>query len=154
MQPDVRLAIVVAEFNSQITEKMLKRALEYSAKLGVSVTFVCKVPGAYDMPLTIQTLLEKDDVDAVVTLGAIVKGETKHDEVIAYTLASKMADLSLRYRKPVTLGVSGPGVTWQLAEARIDDYAQRGVAAAAKMVMQQRKIGNKILDPSYPVLVE
>jgi 6,7-dimethyl-8-ribityllumazine synthase len=154
MQPEIKLAIVVAEFNSQITEKMLKRSLEYSAELKVSVTYVCKVPGSYDMPLIIQTLLEKDDVDAVVTLGAIVRGETKHDEVIAYALTSKMADLSLRYRKPVTLGVTGPGITWEQAEARITDYAHRSVASAVKMVLQQREIGNKPHDPTYPVMVD
>ncbi len=140
LPPDVKLAIVVAEFNSQITERMLKAALHHSSELGVSVTYVCKVPGSYDMPLAIQTLLERDDVNAVVTLGAIVKGQTKHDEVIAQALANKTADLSLRFKKPVTLGVAGPGMSWEQAEARIDDYASRSVASAVKMVELQRQL--------------
>lgn len=154
VQADIKLAIVVAEFNSQITEKMLKHALKHSAELKVLVTYVCKVPGSYDMPLTIQTLLEKDDVDAVVTLGAVVQGETKHDEVIAHALTSKMAELSLQYRKPVALGIAGPGMTWEQAEARIGDYADRSVASAVKMVLRQRRVEKKLHNPSYPVVIE
>ena len=150
----IKLAVVVGKFNSEITEKMLDRALIHADKLGASVRYVCKVPGAYDMPLTIQSLLEKDDVDAVVTLGAIVKGETKHDEVIAYTLSSKMSDLSLQYKKPVTLGVAGPGVTWELAEARVVDYAERSVSAAIDSVRQQRRLKEETNVSSHPLVVE
>ena len=133
---------------------MLDQALTLASNLGASVRYVCKVPGAYDMPLIIQTLLEKDDVDAVVTLGAIIKGETKHDEVIAYTLSSKMSDLSLRYMKPVTLGVAGPGVTWELAEARIVDYAERSVSAAIDSVLLQRRLKEETNVSNHPLVVE
>jgi len=150
----IQLAVVVGKFNSEITDKMLDQALTHASNLGASVRYVCKVPGAYDMPLIIQTLLEKDDVDAVVTLGAIIKGETKHDEVIAYTLSSKMADLSLRYRKPVTLGVAGPGVTWELAEARIVDYAERSVSAAIDSVLLQRRLKEETNVSNHPLVVE
>jgi len=150
----IQLAVVVGKFNSEITDKMLDQALTHASNLGASVGYVCKVPGAYDMPLIIQTLLEKDDVDAVVTLGAIIKGETKHDEVIAYTLSSKMADLSLRYRKPVTLGVAGPGVTWELAEARIVDYAERSVSAAIDSVLLQRRLKEETNVSNHPLVVE
>ena len=140
MQPEIKLGIVVSEFNSQLTEKMLKQALKRSAELNVLVTYVCKVPGAFDMPLIIQTLLEKEDVDAVATLGAVVQGDTRHDEVIAHTLAEKITDLSLRYKKPVSLGVAGPGMTWEQAEARIDDYASRSVLAAVNLALRLKEI--------------
>ena len=153
MQPEIKLAIVVSEFNSPLTEKMLKQALKRSAELNVLVTYVCKVPGAFDMPLTIQSLLEKEDVDAVATLGAIVQGETKHDEVIAHALAEKVADLSLRYKKPVSLGVAGPGMTWKQAEARIDDYASRSVLAAVNLAIRHREI-QKPTVPAYPVVIQ
>jgi len=153
MQPEIRLALVVAEFNSELTEKMLKRALEYSAELNVLVTYICKVPGSFDMPLMIQTLLEKDDVDAVATLGAIVRGETRHDEVIGHALAGKMAELSLRHRKPVSLGVAGPGMTWEQADARAEEYASRSVAAAVKMTLRQRQLQKPTISV-YPMVVE
>ena len=154
LSSNIQLAVVVAKFNSEITDKMLEQALKHAAKLGASIRYVCKVPGAYDMPLIIQTLLEKDEVDAVVTLGAIVQGETKHDEVIAFTLVNKMSDLSLRYKKPVTLGVAGPGVTWELAEARIADYAERSVAAAVEMLHLQRRLKEETNVSSNPLVVE
>jgi 6,7-dimethyl-8-ribityllumazine synthase len=134
MESGVKLGIVVAEFNWPITSKMLDQALNHASTLNAKPIFVCKVPGAYDMPLIIQMLLEKSDVEAVVTLGAIVKGETGHDQVIANTLASKASELSLRYHKPVALGVSGPSMTWEQAAERAQEYAHRSVESAVKMV--------------------
>ncbi len=155
MHEDIKLGIVVSEFNSDITGKMLKQALKRSAELKSLATYVCKAPGSYDMPLMIQSLLEKDDVDAVVMLGAIIKGETKHDELIADKLAGKAVELSLQFGKPVTLGVSGPSMTLKQAVARTEEYANRSVEAAVRMVERQRKIAkSKPKKPSYPVVIE
>ena len=85
----------------------------------VTLTYLCYVPGCYDMPLIISELLKRRDVDAVITLGAIVKGETKHDELIANSVAKSFIDLSLKYRKPVILGISGPDMTLQQARDRV-----------------------------------
>jgi len=133
MAAQIKLGIVVAEFNWAITAKMLDQALKQANELDAKPTYVCKVPGAYDMPLIIQMLLEKADVDAVVTLGAIIKGETAHDLVIANALASKASDLALRYKKPVTLGVSGPSMSWEQAAERAEEYANRSVKSAINM---------------------
>jgi 6,7-dimethyl-8-ribityllumazine synthase len=154
LKPDIKLAIVVAEFNREITNKMLEQALKRSSELQALTTYVCKVPGSYDMPIMIQSLLEKDDVDAVVTLGAIVRGETKHDEVIANALAAKIIELSLQYRKPVALGVTGPGMTLQQAKARINEYANRSVDSAVKMVLGQREAKKSIEKLNYPMVIE
>ncbi len=154
MESGINLAIVVAEFNQEITRKMLKQALKRSSELKTLITYVCKVPGCFDMPLTIQTLLEKNDVDAIVTLGAIVRGQTKHDEVIAHALAAKIVDLTIEFRKPVALGVAGPGMTWRQAEARAKDYANRSVEAAVNMVRRQRETKERIENPNYPVVIE
>ncbi|HID04682.1 MAG TPA: 6,7-dimethyl-8-ribityllumazine synthase [Candidatus Caldiarchaeum subterraneum] len=130
----MKIAIVVSEFNSPITEKMLESALRHAEKIGVEISHVVKVPGSYDMPIAVKRLLSRDDVDAVVTLGAIIKGETRHDEVIAHALAHTLHELSITYDKPVALGVAGPGLSWEQAEARIDEYATRALNAAIKMV--------------------
>jgi len=154
MTPDIKLAIVVAEFNRDITEEMLEQALKRSAELNALTTYVCKVPGSYDMPIMIQALLEKDDVDAVVTLGAIVRGQTRHDEVIAHALTSKIVDLSLRYSKPVALGVTGPGLTMRQAKARSREYANRSVDAAVKLTLRQRQTKARIENLTYPVVIQ
>nr|MDO8080096.1 6,7-dimethyl-8-ribityllumazine synthase [Candidatus Freyarchaeota archaeon] len=134
MDEKVRLGIVVGEFNYDITYLMLQRALDHAEFLGATVEKVLKVPGAFDMPLAIKKLLEMDEVDAVVTLGAVLKGDTDHDQVVAQHAARKMMDLALEYRKPVSLGVSGPGMTRAEATERIEEYAKRSVESAVKMV--------------------
>ena len=153
MNPIVNLAIVVAEFNSQITRKMLEQALKRSNDLDANVTYICRVPGSFDMPIIIQELLEKEDVDAVATLGAIVKGETAHDEVIAATLAEEISSLSTKFKKPVTLGVSGPRESWAQAESRVEEYANRSVESAIALVRVRNSL-SKQKNSAYPVLVE
>jgi len=127
------LGIVVSEFNYDITSMMQKRAEEHAKFLGAKVAEVVTTPGSYDMPLMVKKLLENKDIDAVVALGAIIEGDTEHDEVIAGQLTRKLMDLSLEYNKPVGLGVSGPGQTRAQATQRIDSYPVRAVEAAVKL---------------------
>jgi len=151
VQSIVNLGLVVADFNSEITKKMLDQGVKRSKELGARVAYVCKVPGSFDMPIIIQDLLEKKDVDAVVTLGAIVKGETAHDEIIAATLSDRISALSIKFHKPVALGVSGPRESWAQAETRAEEYANRSVEAALTLV----RVRNVLLNgenASYPVL--
>jgi 6,7-dimethyl-8-ribityllumazine synthase len=91
------------------------------------------------MPLAVKKLLtdKEEEVDAVVTLGCVIAGATKHDEAIASQLTRKIMDLALEYDKPVTLGVAGPGMTRLEAQERVD-YAKRAVEAAVKMVKRLR----------------
>ena len=153
MNSQTRLGIVVAQFNPEITDKMLKEAVKHASEANANITYVYKVPGSFDMPLAIQILLQKNDVDAVVTLGAIVRGETKHDEVIAHALAAKILDLSAQYNKAVSLGVAGPGMTWHQAKARTKEYADRSVDAAIAM-FHRKKLAVNASAASYPVVIE
>ena len=153
MQPIVNLGLVVADFNSEITRKMLDQGVKSSKELGARVTYICKVPGSFDMPIIVQDLLEKKDVDAVATLGAIVKGETAHDEIIAAALSARISALAVKFRKPVALGVSGPRESWTQAAARAEEFANRSVEAALTLV----RVRNKLLnggDANYPVFAE
>jgi len=106
----------------------------------VTLSYLCYVPGCYDMPLIINELLKRRDVDAVITLGAIIKGETKHDELIANSVAKSFIDLSLKYRKPVILGISGPDMTLQQARDRVEIISSRTVVAAVSMTRRLKKL--------------
>lgn len=130
----VNLGFVVSEFNYDISSKMLERAKEHADFLGAKVVEVITVPGSFDIPLAVKKLLERKDIDGVVTLGAIIKGETGHDEVIASQLSRKITDLSLDYDKPVSLGVSGPDQTRAQATSRVDGYSKRAVEATVKLI--------------------
>jgi 6,7-dimethyl-8-ribityllumazine synthase len=115
---------------------MHKVALEKAKELKLNVKHQCKVPGVFDMPLVIDTLLQKKDIDAVVTLGAIIKGQTKHDEVIANVTAARISKLSIKYQKPVSLGISGPGMSERQAFARIRPVSERAVESVSEVAKE------------------
>ncbi|HIH15953.1 MAG TPA: 6,7-dimethyl-8-ribityllumazine synthase [Candidatus Diapherotrites archaeon] len=116
---------------------MLRTAEQHAASLGCTLSQVLHVPGAYDLPLAVKKLLQRRDVDAVVTLGAVIAGETGHDEVILSALAPALTQLSLEFMKPVALGVIGPATEAQ-AEARAEEYPKRAVEAAVQMLAALR----------------
>jgi|GEM_PF-48930 len=128
----MKLGIVVSEFNYDITMMMLERARSHADFLGAEVTHVVRVPGVFDMALAIDRLLLRGDVDGVVTLGCVMEGETGHDEVVISHASRKIADLSLEYGKPVSLGITGPGMSRLQAEARIE-RAKDAVEAVIKV---------------------
>ncbi len=134
-----RIGAVIAEFNFDITQMMLELAKEEAKVLDAEITKVVVVPGVFDMALAIKKLLEKDEIDAVITLGAVIEGATDHDQIVAQHASRKIADLSLEYNKPVALGISGPGMTRLDAHKRID-YGKRAVEAAVKMCMRLEEI--------------
>jgi 6,7-dimethyl-8-ribityllumazine synthase len=131
--------MVASEFHADIVFPMLEFAKRHAEFLGAEITAELMVPGVYDLPLAAKRLVERKDVDAVVTLGAVVEGETQHDEVIMQHTVRKLVDLALQYDKPVALGISGPGMTRVQALERVNDYARRAVEAAVKMVQRLGK---------------
>jgi 6,7-dimethyl-8-ribityllumazine synthase len=129
----VRLALIVSEFNPELTARMEKAAVAAAKKAGAEFVVV-RVPGAFDIPLVAKKMLMDKKNDAAVALGAVVKGETAHDEVVVENAARLLADLSLEFNKPVTLGIIGYGANWDAAEARAEDYAGRAVVSALGLV--------------------
>jgi len=136
----LNIAIVVSEFNNKVTSRMHKVALEKAKELKLNVKYECNVPGVFDMPLVIDTLLQKKDIAAVVTLGAIIRGQTKHDEVIANVVATRISKLSIKHQKPVSLGITGPGMSERQAFARIRPVSERAVEAVLKIEEQLGRI--------------
>jgi 6,7-dimethyl-8-ribityllumazine synthase len=139
----IELAIVVSEFNYDVTSIMLAKAEDHARFLGADVKIVAKAPGSYDIPILVKKILERGAADAVITLGAVIEGETEHDEVVTHQAARKILDLSIEYGKPVTLGIIGPGVTRLQALERAEEYARRAVEAAVKLVRRIREISCK-----------
>ena len=119
---------------------MLSVAHEKANLMKLKITYTCKVPGAFDMPVIVDVLLKKKDVDGIVALGAIIKGQTKHDEVIAHAAARSLSDLSIKYQKPVSLGISGPGMQERHAYARIRPVAERAVEAVLRISQELQRI--------------
>jgi 6,7-dimethyl-8-ribityllumazine synthase len=134
----IKIGLVVAEFNRDITYMMEVLAKEHAEILGAEVTEVIRVPGVFDTPIAIKKILKKGGVDAVATIGCVIEGDTEHDEVVAQHAARKIMDLGLEYDTPVTLGISGPGMGRIAAHQRVD-YAKRAIEAAVKLVRRLRE---------------
>ena len=132
IKESIKIGAVVSEFNYDITMMMLERAKEHAQFLGAEINQIVKVPGVFDMGLAVKKLLERKDVNGVVTIGAVIEGETEHDDIVIQHATRKIADLALEYNKPVGLGISGPGMTRLQAEARIE-RAKAAVEAVVKL---------------------
>ncbi len=135
----IRLGLVVSEYNFDITMMMLERAKVEAEFLGAEITRTLFVPGTFEIPLGVKKLIELDDIDAVVTIGAVIEGETEHDEVIMQNAARKIEDLQVEYGKPVALGITGHGETRLQAQERIEK-AREAVHSAVKMVKRFREL--------------
>ncbi len=141
-----KLAIVVSDFNREITGEMLTLAQKRAKELKVEIIKIIKVPGAFEIPLAVKQLLENKSIEGVITLGAVIKGGTGHDEVIMHSVAGKLLELSVEYKKPVSLGILGPNITWEQSKKRAKEYAARAVDAVIEVLKGKNKkwlISNK-----------
>ena len=137
----VQLGLVVAQFNkeSPVTHEMeseARRVVEAAEE--VTIVDSIEVPGSFDTPLAADRLARREDVDAVVVLGAIITGDTDHDQVIATAAAQGVTDVSLERDTPVTLGIIGPGMSHDEARARI----HFGATAAESAIDLARELEN------------
>ena len=128
----MNIGIVVSEFHYDITMMMLERAKEHAEFLGADVKDVVHVPGVFDMPLAVQKLLRSEGIDGVVTLGAVIEGETEHDNIVMGQTSRKITDLAVEFGKPVGLGITGPGMSRLQAEKRIE-RAKSAVESVVKL---------------------
>jgi len=134
----VRLGLVVAAFDKAgggepLPVRMADRAREAARERGVEVVAERTVPGSYDTPLAADRLARREDVDAVAVVGAIITGDTDHDQVIADATAQGLTRVSLDRDTPVTFGVTGPGMSRAEAEKRVD-YGAQAVRSAIDTV--------------------
>ncbi|MBZ6496162.1 6,7-dimethyl-8-ribityllumazine synthase [Natrinema longum] len=117
------LGLVVAEFNRPITEQMEQEALEAANAAGAEVYETVHVPGVYDAPLAADRLARREGVDAVAVIGTVITGDTDHDQVITDATAQRLSDVSLERDTPVTLGVTGPGMSAAESRERVENAA-------------------------------
>jgi len=101
----LRVVIVSARFNDLVTSQLLDGATGALGRMGVTDVAVEWVPGAYELPLAARVLAERDDVDAVVALGCVIRGDTPHFDYVAGGAAQGLLDASLATGTPVIFGV-------------------------------------------------
>lgn len=130
----MNLAIVTAEFNHKLTHRMEDVATEEAVSRDANIIKIVRVPGAFEIPFAVKKLIKNKNIDGIITLGAVIKGATAHDEVVANNAAEQIMKLSLEFEKPVSLGIIGPKVTRQQAIDRHEEYAKRAVSAVISML--------------------
>jgi riboflavin synthase len=134
----IRIGIVISEFNNEITGEMLESAKKTAEEMDIEVLTVFSVKGSFEIPLAAKKLAMDKKIDCIAVLGAVVKGETAHDDVIVRTIADRISELSLEFRKPIGFGIIGPDADWDIAEERAAEYAKRAVEAAVELASALR----------------
>ena len=127
-----RFGIVVSRFNPEVTEGLLRGARAALAEAGVAADdiSVVRVPGAFEIPLAALKLAQSKRIDAVITLGCLIKGDTMHFEYIASAASQGIMDVTTSTGVPVAFGVLTTLTDEQAAERSADDLNNKGREAA------------------------
>jgi 6,7-dimethyl-8-ribityllumazine synthase len=131
---DLRIGIVLSRFNAKVGEPLLDGALRALADAGAeesSITVVT-VPGALEAPLALQRMAQSGDYDALVALGAVVRGETFHFDIVATESASGLASVQLEFGIPIGNGILTTD-TEEQALARAGVKGREAAMAAVEM---------------------
>jgi 6,7-dimethyl-8-ribityllumazine synthase len=126
----MRIGIVASRFNEEIAGQLLERARAEARKLGVEAT-VLQVPGALEIPLALQWMAQSGRYDALVAVGAVIRGDTYHFEVVANESARGVAEVALESGLPVANAILTLNSESE-AKQRIDKGAE-GVRVAVEM---------------------
>lgn len=128
----LKLAVIVGRFNSMVTEQLLSGAEDAIRRNGgdLDETDIVYVPGAYEIPLTAQVLAKKNAYDAIICLGAVIKGSTDHYDHVAGEAAKGIAQVSLQENVPVIFGVLTTQTTEQALERAGLKAGNKGYEAA------------------------
>ena len=118
----MRVGIVASRFNEEIAGELLQRAKAEAERLGAEIS-VTNVPGALEIPLALQWLAQSGRYDALVALGAVIRGETYHFEVVANESARGVMDVALDFGLPVANAILTTEDEAQ-AKARLDKGAE------------------------------
>lgn len=137
-----KIAIVTARFNHEITFKLLGGAYDALRESGLNPSHDVRVPGAFEIPLAAKHLLEVG-VDAVVALGAVIRGDTDHYDYICQSVERGCSTLQLEYGKPVVFGIlttENERQALDRAGGKMGNKGWEAAQVAIEMVSLRRKL--------------
>lgn len=131
-----QFAIIVAEWNEEITEVLYEGAFQALVKAGAKKSHIIRsnVPGSFELPLGAQWALENKHIDAVICLGCVIQGETPHFDYICNAVANGIMKVNLKYSKPVAFGVLTTLNKQQAIDRAGGKYGNKGEEAALTVV--------------------
>ncbi|HLF56723.1 MAG TPA: 6,7-dimethyl-8-ribityllumazine synthase [Thermoanaerobaculia bacterium] len=142
----LRVAVVAARFNGEVVDRLLAGAIEVLDAAGVvpADRIVLRVPGAWEIPIALEALAHRGQFDALVALGAVIRGETAHFDFVAGECSRGAMDVALRHRVPVGFGLLTCD-TREQALARAGGVAGNKGAEAARAALETfREIGRRL----------
>jgi 6,7-dimethyl-8-ribityllumazine synthase len=127
-----KIGIVVSDWHSEITHQLLDAARQFilDNKVDSSNIFEVNVPGSFELPLGAKMLLSSKNPDAVICLGCVITGETKHNEYINHSVARAISQLALVSSKPIIFGLLTPETMEQAIDRAGGKHGNKGVEAA------------------------
>lgn len=140
----LKFGIVVAEWNQTITESLFDGAENTLIECGCEKKNILRynVPGSFELALGAQFLIESEKVDAVICLGSVIQGETKHFDYVCQTTASGIMSVGLKYNTPVIFGVLTDNILQQAIDRSGGKHGNKGIESAItaiKMVHLKKK---------------
>ena len=151
--PDISkmsFGIVVADWNADITHALYQGCYDTLIKHGAHAgrIFTVQVPGAFELPAGARIIAGREKLDAVICLGCVIKGETKHDEYINNAVSQGLVNLSIATGQPFIFGVLTPNTHEQAADRAGGKHGNKGVEAAVTAIRmaelyRQSKTGKK-----------
>lgn len=126
------IAIVVAEWNEEITKALYDGAKEYLIKSGIWENNIetIEVPGSFELIYAANLLAQKENIHGVLALGCVIKGETKHDEYISNAVANGLSNITIKYNKPLTFGLLTTNTLQQAKDRSGGKHGNKGTEAA------------------------
>lgn len=136
----MRIAIVSSRFNRKVCDGLLDGAKRALRELKIRNATVVRVPGSFEIPVVAKKLVATRKYDAVVAIGAIIKGETRHDEYLAHAVTQMLSWISFIYGVPVTFGIITAMSDEQALARAGRDRENRGYQAARAAVEMVRTL--------------
>ncbi|MDD2564312.1 MAG: 6,7-dimethyl-8-ribityllumazine synthase [Salinivirgaceae bacterium] len=132
----MRFGIVVSEWNDQITMALCKGAVETLMAHGANEgnIEIIYVPGSFELSYGSQILAQRADIDAVIALGCVIQGETRHFDFICQGVAQGITSVSLKYNKPVIFGVLTTNTQQQALDRAGGKHGNKGIEAAVTAI--------------------
>tara|TARA_B100000508_G_scaffold136309_1_gene129168 strand:+ start:589 stop:1086 length:498 start_codon:yes stop_codon:yes gene_type:complete len=145
---DMKIGIVVAEWNHDITFNLLKGAKSTLLKNGLPQEnlYIEQVPGSYELVIGAQMMLENNSLDAVICLGCVIQGQTKHFDFVCEAVSQGIKDVALKYNKPVVFGVLTDNNKQQSIDrsgGKLGNKGDEAAITAIQMVDLQKRLENK-----------
>ena len=127
-----KFGIVSSRFNSAIVDRLVEGALDCLIRHGVKEEniVIAKVPGAWELPLAVKKMAKREDINAVIALGVVIRGATPHFEYVASEVSKGLAVLSLELEKPITFGIITADTLEQAIERAGTKMGNKGWEAA------------------------